>query len=50
MKSDISDTEEKVLLQNQVIDRGVQKIDDVEITRVVLVAMNRQIKQQKKYF
>ena len=47
MKSDISDTEEKVSLQNQIIDRGVQRIDNVEIARLVLVAMNRQIKQQK---
>ncbi len=47
MKSDISDTDEKILLQNQIIDRGVQKIDDVEIARLVLVAINTQIKQQK---
>ncbi len=47
MKSDISDTEEKISLQNYIIDRGVQKIDDVEIARVVLVAINEQIEQQK---
>lgn len=43
MKSDISDTEEKVLLQNQVIDRGVQKIDDVEIDNFVSQLAERNV-------
>lgn len=47
MKSDVSGNEEKILLQNQIIERGIKKIDNSKIARLVLVAINKQVIEQK---
>ncbi len=46
MKSDASSDEEKILLQNHIIERGIEKIEDCNIARVVLVAIGKQVKEQ----
>lgn len=47
MKSDVSSNKERMLLQNQIIERGTQKIENVEIARLVLVAIHKQSIEQK---
>lgn len=47
MKSDVSGNEEKILLQNQIIERGIKKIDNSKIARLVLVAIKKQVIDQK---
>lgn len=47
MKSDVSSDEERMLLQNQIIERGINKIENAEIARLVLVAIHKQIREQK---
>lgn len=47
MKSDVSGNEEKILLQTQIIERGIKKIENAKIARLVLVAINKQVIEQK---
>lgn len=47
MKSDISSNKEKILLQTQIIERGIEKIKNVKIARLVLVAIKKQVIEQK---
>lgn len=47
MKSEVSSNEEKILLQNQIIERGIEKIENAGIARLVLVAIHKQIIEQK---
>lgn len=46
MKSDVSTDEERISLQNQIIERGILKIDKVKIARLVLVAIIKQVKER----
>ncbi len=46
MKSDISDEEQKIELQNELLERGEKKIKDYQVARCMLVALYKQIKIQ----
>lgn len=48
MKSDAAETEnQRIELQNQIIERGMDNIDNAGIARVVLIAILKQIESQK---
>lgn len=47
MKSDVSGNEEKILLLTQIIERGIEKIENAKIASLVLVAINKQVIEQK---
>lgn len=46
IKSDIADDIEKLKLQNEIIERGMKRIENAEIARLVLFAVSRQIENQ----
>ncbi len=48
IKSDIVDEEESRGLLNQIVERGIAKIGNEKIARLVLVAVCKQIEEQKK--
>lgn len=47
MKSDIVDAKQKIDLQNEIIERGTKKIENFKIARLIMVAVSRQIRDQK---
>jgi len=47
MKSEIIDEKQKIDLQNEIIERGTEKIENVKIARLILVAVSKQIKNLK---
>lgn len=47
MKSDIVDEKQKIDLQNEIIERGTEKIENFKIARLIMVAVFRQIRDKK---
>lgn len=47
-KSDAVDTEERIALLNEIIERGIIKIEDSRMARLVLIAVNKQIEGSGK--
>lgn len=47
MKSDISNQEEKTALRNSIIEKGIEKIEDEEIGRLLIIAIEKLVLTQK---
>lgn len=47
MKSDVSNNEEKVLLRSQIIKRGIKKIQNKKMARLILVVIKKQVIEQE---
>lgn len=47
-KSETVGTEERIELQNEIIERGIIKIEDYRMARLILIAVNKQIEDSGK--
>ena len=48
IKSDLADTNERLEMQNQIVQLGMQRIEEISIARIVLVALVKQIDNTKE--
>ena len=47
MKSDVSNQKEKIALRNCIIEKGIEKIQDEEIGRLLIIAVEKQVLTQE---